>query len=201
MDELNDMPCGFFIPTTLDFRGRHTPDVQPNFHAADYIRACFLLANKKPVGADGTRWLMVEAATLGDWKVGDKRVSKMSFEDRIAWTADHLDDIIYPVAKSWRTTYGIWSKADKPIQFVMACIEVRNAIEQGDDYLCGLPVSIDGSNSALQHLAAASRDEKTAALVNLIRPMNQLMFTILSRRRWNSGSKVLDNPEDVEPDG
>ena len=86
MGELNDMPCGFFIPTTLDFRGRHTPDVQPNFHAADYIRACFLLANKKPVGADGTRWLMVEAATLGDWKVGDKRVSKMSFEDR-----DRLD--------------------------------------------------------------------------------------------------------------
>ena len=201
MGELKDLPCGFFIPTTLDFRGRHTPDVQPNFHAADYIRACFLLANKKPVGADGTRWLMVEAATLGDWKVGDKRVSKMSFEDRIAWTADHLDDIIYPVAKSWRTTYGIWSKADKPIQFVMACIEVRNAIEQGDDYLCGLPVSIDGSNSALQHLAAASRDEKTAALVNLI-PTDEPadVYDFVAKKVEQRLQAILDNPDDVEPD-
>jgi DNA-directed RNA polymerase len=62
-------------------------------------------------------------------------------------------------------------KADKPFSFLSAIIELMN-IENFDgdveNYICSLPIFIDGTNNGVQHMAAMLRDEETAPLVNLV---------------------------------
>lgn len=152
----------FYLPHNFDFRGRVYPVPRFNHHRDDHIKALFLFANKKPITESGGAWVAFQVANTGDFD----KISKKSLDDRLAWVTENHDKIV-EVGRDWEGTFDYWSTADKPFQFLAACHEYANWSEQGDNYLCGLPIALDGSNSGIQHYSAASLAEKDGALVNL----------------------------------
>lgn len=152
----------FFLPHSLDFRGRVYPVPAFNGQRADHIRALFQFSRGLPLGDDGAYWLAVHTANCGDFG----GVSKRSLEDRFTWTIEN-EALIQAVAKDPKGTVDIWSKADKPFQFVAACIEYTGFLVHGEAFVSHLPIALDGSNSGLQHYAASLRSPE-GALVNLV---------------------------------
>lgn len=153
---------GFYIPHNLDFRGRVYPVPAFNPQRSDYIRAMFQFSTGKPLGDQGAYWLAIHLANTGDFG----GVSKRSLEDRFAWTIDN-EGLITEVANDPFSTIDTWKMADKPFQFVVACIEYQRYLEQGDAAISFIPVALDGSNSGLQHYSASLRSLE-GALVNLV---------------------------------
>lgn len=155
----------FWVPHSLDFRGRIYPIPAFNQQRGDAVRALFDFADGVPLGPAGLNWLAVHVANCGDFD----RVAKASFDDRLAWVRRHLDAIA-GVAADPAGTVGWWGGADAPFQFVRACIELTAALAALDPaaFVSHLPVALDGSSSGLQHYAAALRDAEGAAGVNLM---------------------------------
>lgn len=152
----------FYIPTSLDFRGRVYGVPHFNFQRGDYVRALFLFAEGKPLGEDGLKWLAIHLANCGDFG----KVSKRSFDERLMWVNDNLDQIL-EVATDPHGTVGWWKDADNPFLFVAACMEYAEALIRGPDFVSHMPVSFDGSCSGLQHLCAMVGSTE-GALVNLV---------------------------------
>lgn len=75
----------FWLPWNFDFRGRLYPVSTFNYHRDDHVKALFTLANGKPVTDETRDWISIHLANCGDFN----KVSKRSFDDRIAWVADH----------------------------------------------------------------------------------------------------------------
>jgi DNA-directed RNA polymerase len=153
----------FYIPWNLDFRGRVYPVSNFSYHRDDHIKAMFLLKNTKAMDDDAAFWLAVHIANNGDFN----RVSKKSFEARAEWV-ERRKMLIYAIGRDFKKTYRIWSKADKPFQFLAACHEFANYMDYGNEYHCGLPIGLDASCSGIQHYAAASLAESDGAQVNLV---------------------------------
>jgi DNA-directed RNA polymerase len=64
-----------------------------------------------------------------------------------------------------------WTKAEKPFQFYAFCVEWANLVRanaRGEDYVCMLPVAMDGSCNGLQHFSALFRDEVGGRAVNVV---------------------------------
>lgn len=154
----------FWTPMNCDWRGRVYAIPTFNFQRDDRVRALFLFADGQPIGEEGLYWLKVHVANCGDFD----KVSKKSIEERVKWTETNLETLkLYAEVP---TKERGWTAADKPFLFLAACLELVSAIGQENptDYVTRLPVSFDGSCSGLQHLSAMTRDESTAALVNLL---------------------------------
>ena len=124
-----------------------------------------MIANGKPLGESGLSFIALQVANSGDFE----KVSKKSFDDRLKWVTDNESKVL-AVGKSFKDSYDIWSKADCPFQFLAACREYYLAcqMDNHEDYVSGLPVGLDGTNSGIQHYAAASRSSADGVLVNLI---------------------------------
>ncbi len=159
----------FWVGASWDFRGRVYPIANFNHQRSDHIKAMFLLHNKKPIGEDGFKWLMLKCADLGDFD----KISKASWNDRLQWADDNIERIL-EVARDFRESFNgddstklYWSHADKPFGFLAACMEIRNVLTYGYEYESGFPIGLDGSNSGLQHFAALSLAADEADLVNL----------------------------------
>lgn len=152
----------FWLPHNLDFRGRVYPIPHFSHHRDDHIKAMFEFSNGKKLGIDGAKWLAIHLATVGDFD----KCSKKSFDDRIQWVLDN-QKIIESVANSYEDTFDYWSTADKPFQFLASCIHFVEYLYRGDDYVCGLPIALDGSNSGVQHYSASARSKADGQLVNL----------------------------------
>ena len=168
----------FYHLYSLDFRGRKYPNTA-YFHeqGSDLARGLLLRADAKPIGHAGFFWLMVSIASnwAGDAGREDKaKTDKISLKDRFAWASDN-EEIFLSYAESPKVNQG-WMQADKPWQFIAACIELMNfRIWQGThgdfdsyDYVSHLECYIDGSNNGSQHLSALTKDEITAPHVNLV---------------------------------
>ena len=149
----------FWTPLNCDWRGRVYSIPHFNFQRDDRVRALFLFADGMPIGEEGLKWLKVHVANC----MGH---DKISIEERLQWTNDNVQHIeqmtTCPTKELW------WTKADKPFLFLAAAMELCSALRTGPKYVTRLPVSFDGSCSGLQHLSAMTRDENTAALVNLL---------------------------------
>lgn len=152
----------FYLPHNLDFRGRVYPIPSFNHQRADFVRSLFLFANGKKLGPDGSYWLAVHVANCGDFD----KISKKSFDERVAWVNEN-QDLIYAIARKPGLTKKFWHSADKPFCFLAACIEFAGYMEEGEDYVCHLPPAMDGANSGVQHYSAALRDRQAGRLVNL----------------------------------
>lgn len=162
--ELSVQNC-FYLPHQFDTRSRiyHTSDFGP--HNTDYLRALLLFKNKTRVG-DGLEWLALQLANT--WGDGDgQKVDKSSYDDRIAWVNANLEQI-YEAGRDFEDAFDFWRKADDPFQFLAACHEFYNYQHEGPDYLSGLPIGLDATQSGIQHYAAASLDENDGELVNLV---------------------------------
>jgi len=158
-----------FFPYSVDFRGRIYPIadyLQPQGN--DIAKALLTFAQGKPVDDLGAQWLAVHGANcLGE--VPEGKFSKMTIDERVQWVYSHTADIKRvaddPFGDLW------WSTADDPLQFFAFCCEWRNlmhADDKNEEYICSLPVSMDGSCNGLQHFSAMLRDEIGGAAVNVL---------------------------------
>eukprot|EP00804_Cyclotella_cryptica_P010684 CCRYP_005499-RB/>CCRYP_005499-RB protein AED:0.03 eAED:0.03 QI:288/1/1/1/1/1/4/386/1180 len=160
-----------FFPYNVDFRGRAYP-VPPHLSivGSDLCRALLMFAHPKPLGPNGLYWLKVHLANLAG-------ANKMSFDGRAQFADDNMDNIRAAVndpfgGNNW------WMSFDDPFQGLATCHEIVKAIDSGDheNYMCSLPVHMDGSCNGLQHYAALGRDKVGGKAVNLC---------------------IADNPQDV----
>lgn len=149
----------FWLMSNWDYRGRVYQIPHFNFQRQDHIRALFQFAEGQQVNQSGLYWLKVHLANCGDFG----KVSKKTFDDRVWWVDDNLERILTLTLSPF--DYLWWTEADKPFLFLAACFALRDAL---DGKPVHIPCSHDGSCSGLQHLAASSRCENTARLVNLV---------------------------------
>ncbi|KAK4598956.1 hypothetical protein RGQ29_016124 [Quercus rubra] len=156
---------GFYYPHNLDFRGRAYP-MHPylNHLGSDLCRGILEFAEGRPLGKAGLRWLKIHLANL--YAGG---VDKLSYEGRVAFAENHLDDIFDSAdrpleGKRW------WLGAEDPFQCLAACINLSEALRNPspETTISHMPVHQDGSCNGLQHYAALGRDKLGAAAVNLV---------------------------------
>lgn len=158
-----------FFPHNLDFRGRVYPiatHLSPQ--GDDLCKGLLTFADGKPLGKAGVHALAIHGANCMDTDpdTGEK-LSHQSLDRRFEWVMSRRHDILTcagdPVGHLW------WTEADEPLQFLAFCFEWAAYLEAQvpEDYVCSLPVFIDGSCNGLQHFSAMFRDEVGGAAVNL----------------------------------
>ncbi|XWS64144.1 hypothetical protein CRYUN_Cryun06bG0161500 [Craigia yunnanensis] len=156
---------GFYYPHNLDFRGRAYP-MHPylNHLGSDLCRGVLEFAEGCPLGKSGLRWLKIHLANL--YAGG---VDKLSYEGRIAFTENHLDDI-FDSANRPLEGRRWWLSAEDPFQCLAACVNLSEALRSStpETTISHMPVHQDGSCNGLQHYAALGRDKLGAAAVNLV---------------------------------
>jgi len=166
---LNDMSTArqyadrerFWLPHNIDFRGRIYPIPHLNQQRTDYVKGMLEFADAKPLGHQGAYWLAVHLANCGDFD----KVSKRPIKERYNWTRDNRHTI-KEIANDYRSNL-LWLEADKPFQFLAACIEYAAFMDSGPSYGSRCAIALDGSNSGLQHYSASLRAEQDAFHVNL----------------------------------
>lgn len=161
----------YWLPCSMDFRGRVYPVPHFNFQRNDHIKGITLFDEGVPIGEEGGDWLRIHIANTGDFKNADEtaKMSKCSFEERIQWTHDNERALLL-VALDPAGTYDWWSSADKPFVFLQACMEFKDWWMTGfsPDFESRVSIGLDGSCSGLQHYSAMTRSRTEGALVNLV---------------------------------
>ncbi|GMH01822.1 hypothetical protein Nepgr_003661 [Nepenthes gracilis] len=156
---------GFYYPHNVDFRGRAYP-MHPHLNhlGSDLCRGILEFAGGRPLGKSGLHWLKIHMANLFGGGV-----DKLSYEGRIAFTENHLDDI-YDSADRPLEGGRWWLGAEDPFQCLAACMNLTGALRSSspEAYVSHMPVHQDGSCNGLQHYAALGRDKLGAAAVNLV---------------------------------
>ena len=146
----------------MDFRGRAYP-IPPHLSnvGSDLCRGMLKFADSKPLGPRGLYWLKVHLANFAG-------KDKMTFEDRVKFVDDHMDDVRESALKPFSGS-SWWMSLEDPFQGLATCMEIINAIDSGDpaSYMSSLPVHMDGSCNGLQHYAALGRDAIGGQAVNL----------------------------------
>jgi len=189
-----------YFPHNVDFRGRIYP-IATALHpqGRDLAKALLTFAYGKPLGETGAAWLAIHGANcLGETPQGQK-VSRMTMQERADWIQSHTQEICDVVARPFDNLW--WSRADDPLQFFAFCVEwaafarLHNA-GHGEEYVCSLPISQDGSCNGLQHFAALFRDRVGGSAVNLCpndRPAD--IYERIARQVLDSLSEVAaDQP-------
>lgn len=153
--------AAIYFPVQLDFRGRmYSVPLFLNPQGCDLAKGLLTFAEGKPLGKTGVFWLGVHLAnTYGE--------DKCSLQERYEWAVKNSAKIEAsandPLECRW------WMDADKPFQFLAACIEwIGYLHDGGENYVCSLPIMVDGSCNGLQHFSAMLRDEVCGAKVNLV---------------------------------
>ena len=92
----------------------------------------------------------------------------MSFDGRANFADENMDNIRAAVDDTFGDNKW-WTTFDDPFQGLATCHEIVQAIDSGDpeNYMCSLPVHMDGSCNGLQHYAALGRDKAGGKAVNL----------------------------------
>uniref|UniRef100_M8C8F6 DNA-directed RNA polymerase n=1 Tax=Aegilops tauschii TaxID=37682 RepID=M8C8F6_AEGTA len=174
--------AGFYYPHNLDFRGRAYP-MHPylNHLGSDLCRGVLEFSEGRPLGESGLRWLKIHLANLYGGGV-----DKLSYDGRIAFTENHLEDIFDSAnrpleGKRW------WLEAEDPFQCLAVCMDLNEAlrspspetvishipVHQQQLHECRKDIQVqskeeDGSCNGLQHYAALGRDKLGAVAVNLV---------------------------------
>tara|TARA_Y100000310_G_scaffold262201_1_gene271821 strand:- start:188 stop:1504 length:1317 start_codon:yes stop_codon:yes gene_type:complete len=176
-----------YFPHTIDFRGRlYASTAFLNPQGEDSARGLLEFSEKKALGQSGLAWLGVHIANC--W--GE---DKVSLEDRLEWTNSHKEDIYRcakePLDNKW------WMEADKPWQFLRACIEWYKA-DGNPEFMSSIPVTVDGSCNGLQHFAGMLRDEEGGRNVNLL--PNDVPADIYNIVRQEACRRIAENVEHSE---
>lgn len=180
----------FYLPHSLDFRGRVYPVPVFNHQRADHIRALFEFANGLPLGKDGHYWLAIHLANCGDFE----KISKKSFEERYQWVLDNTEMIV-EIGNDPDGTREQWLAADKPFSFLAACVEWAGYQRLGEHFISHCPIALDGSNSGLQHYSAALKDEIGGTYVNLTpTPQPQDVYQAVADQVLAQVSQDTENP-------
>ncbi|CAL5411706.1 unnamed protein product [Camellia sinensis] len=131
---------------------------------SDLCRGILEFAKERPLGKSGLQWLKIHMANL--YAGG---VDKFSYEGRIAFTENHLDDIFDSADRPLEGRRW-WLGAEDPFQCLETCINLAEALRSSspETTISYMPVHQDGSCNGLQHYAALERDKLGAAAVNLV---------------------------------
>lgn len=167
-DRLSGMP--FYLPHSMDSRGRVYAVPHFNPQRSDHIKALFRFADSVPMGPHGFKWLAIHLANCGDFKVpSGRKASKAPFDERVAWVLDN-QEMILGCARDPQGTYETWAEADSPFCFLQACFEWAEFYDSGysHDFPGTIAIALDGSCSGLQHYSAMNRAEQEAYHVNLV---------------------------------
>ncbi|SPU47011.1 DNA-dependent RNA polymerase [Brevundimonas diminuta] len=150
-----------YFPHSVDFRGRVYPlsTGGPNPQGDDVAKSLLTFAKGEPITHDGARWLAIHLAGLFG-------IDKVPFEERVQWVYANQSAIL-DSATDPLDGQRFWASADSPFMALAACMEWAGYVNEGADYISHLPVSLDGSNSGLQHFSAMLRDPIGAKAVNL----------------------------------
>lgn len=166
---VEDRPAVWFA-YNLDFRGRIYPITDALSPQGDDLQKSLLtFAEGKPLGEDGAAWLALHgASTLGEWD--GQKMSRLTIQERVdviqGLTVEIAAVAEDPFVNSW------WMEVDEPLQFLAFCFEWAGFYRmwqqgRGEEYVCSLPVAMDGSCNGLQHFSAMFLDEVGAASVNV----------------------------------
>jgi DNA-directed RNA polymerase, mitochondrial len=145
----------FYVPLSCDKRGRVFGIPHFNFQREDHVRGLFLFDRGLRLG-DNLGALQIHTATCGGAICGGGKIDKQSFLARAFWATARRDLI----ERTARLETLEWLDADKPFQFLAACLELTAAWKNGPDYVTHLPITFDCSCSGLQHLCAMMRSEE-----------------------------------------
>lgn len=156
----------FYQPHYLDTRGRVYAKPGFNHQRADYCKALYNLADGEKVTERGLWWLKWNVATTCAKKINGKALDKMPHDKRVEWVDQNIGQIL-AIAEDPKGTVDLWKEADSPFCFLAACDALAGALKD-PEYICRLPIAIDGSCSGIQHFSAMMRDAEGGALVNLI---------------------------------
>ena len=195
-ERLVDMPA-FFLPHSMDSRGRVYAVPHFNPQRSDHIKALFRFADAFPMGKHGGKWLAIHLANCGDFKVpSGRKASKATFPERVQWVEDNEERIL-SIARDPQAAYAEWAEADSPFCFLQACFEYAEFHASGfsPDFLGTISVALDGSCSGLQHYSAMNRAEDEGYHVNLLpRPdVGDIYQTVCDAAR--PGLEVLQTEE------
>lgn len=160
-----------FFPHNMDFRGR----IYPISHfltpqGDDLQKALLKFAQGKPLGPDGSAYLALHGANCMGVTPQGRKVSTMTLDERTQWIVDNSAEICAvandPLGYKW------WADTENPLMFFAFCVEWDNYMElakegRGHEYVCALPVSIDGTCNGLQHFSAMLKDPIGARAVNV----------------------------------
>lgn len=160
----------FYLPHSVDSRGRVYAVPHFNPQRADHIKALFRFADSVPMGRDGGFWLAVHLANCGDFKTpSGLKASKAPFAERVQWVEDN-EAMVLACARDPQGSYAQWAEADSPFCFLQACFEWAEYAASGysQDFPGSIAVALDGSCSGLQHYSAMNRAEEEGFHVNLL---------------------------------
>ena len=128
----------------LDFRGRKYPaTAYLHEQGSDLSKGLLLRSDSKKIGEQGYFWLMISIANNWAGDAGREdgaKTDKIPLNDRVYWSIDN-EEILLSYAENPKVNQG-WMKAEKPWQFLAACIELRKlrlwqdtmSAETGEDH-------------------------------------------------------------------
>lgn len=157
-EELVGEPIWF--PHNIDWRGRAYAMPQDLHPQSDDISRGLLMFNEgRPLGKTGAYHLALRlASTFG--------MDKVSFEDRLSWVQKN-ERLILDSATNPLDGERFWCEADEPWQFLATCFEWVGWHNEGEAYVCSMPIPFDATCSGLQHLSAMGLSEYGGLRVNL----------------------------------
>lgn len=166
----------FYFPYTLDFRGRVYPAVSVlSYQAEDLIRSLLVFWEAKPLGENGYNWLKYQLANLYCNRF-------MTMEELCEFVESNRSNIERSAQNSLNELW--WTEADTPWQALALCKEISKVWTfQGNvrDYMCRIPIHMDGTCNGLQHYAALGANVEAAKSVNLLpsQKKNDVYLTVL----------------------
>ena len=151
----------FFLPWSLDYRGRAYPI--PAFltpQDTDFGKSLLKFAEPAFMTPDAEQWLAFQVATTYG-------LDKETMANRLTWTLEN-HDLITRIAKDPIDNIAEWEGADEPWTFLAACDEYYHCVINCDRQFTNLPIAVDATCSGLQIFAGLARDASTAKLVNVL---------------------------------
>jgi DNA-directed RNA polymerase len=158
----------FYFSWQLDFRGRAYPvgaHLHPQGH--DSARSLLHFAEARPLGTTGERWLALHGANMlkADADTTDAKINWI-------YSQNNNQDILN-TAKDPASMVEFWALKDKKLRktawgALAFCFEWARLQRDGTQFVSRIPVAMDGTCNAIQHMAALIRDEELARLANIV---------------------------------
>lgn len=150
-----------YFPVFTDSRGRMYYRGRLNPQGSDRAKSLIAFNEAKPLGNRGIYWLKVGLANAFGY-------DKVRFDKRAEWVDEHYE-LIRDGIKRPQDSDFFRANDEAPCMAVALAQELVAALESAnpEGYMSRVPVHMDATASALQHLSAMLRDEEGGAMVNL----------------------------------
>lgn len=149
----------FWFNWFLDSRGRAYVIGTLSPQGVDTAKGVIQPAELVPLFSHGYKWVKLQLTGVYGY-------DKETIKDRLNWVNKRHDMILNAANAPLESGYQFWNSAEKPYQFLAACIEYRNVHTQlamgvpVEHCKCRLNVAQDGKCNGIQHFSAMILDEQ-----------------------------------------